>query len=286
MLLPGLILTFIFSYIPMAGIIIAFQSYNPAKGLFGDQKFIGLGNFIYMLSMPNIGRVVWNTLYISSMKIIFGTIIPIITALLLNEVRNLTFKRVTQTLIYFPYFLSWVILGGILIDLLSPNTGLVNDIIKLFGGQPIYFLGDNKWFPFTVITTDIWKFFGFDTVIYLTAINSIDPGLYEAAAIDGAGKWKQALHITLPGMSMIIVLMMVLSLGNLLNAGFEQIFNLYTPQVYESGDIIDTLVYRMGLVQAQFGPATAVGLLKSFTSFVLISVSYFAAYKLFDYRLF
>lgn len=182
--------------------------------------------------------------------------------------------------------MSWIILSGVVIDILSPNEGIVNQIIKMFGGEPVFFLGDNRWFPWTMIATDTWRNFGFNTIVYLATITSIDPTLYEAAAIDGGNRWKQTLHITLPGMKMIIVLLMVLNLGNVLNAGFDQIFNMYSPQVYASGDIIDTLVYRMGLVQAKFGPSTAVGLLKSVISCGLISISYYVSYKFFNYNLF
>jgi len=286
MMLPGLLALLIFSYAPMGGLIIAFQRFNPAKGLFGDNPFIGLGNFEYMFSLPNIWNVTFNTFIIASLKIIFGTITAITVALLLNECRNRRYKRAVQTSIYFPYFLSWIILSGVLIDILSPSSGIVNEAIKWLGFDPIFFLGDNRWFRFTLIFTDIWRNFGFNSIIYLAAITSIDMALYEAAAIDGAGRWKQTVHVTLPGMKMIIVLLMVLSLGNLFNAGFEQVFNLYTPQVYQSGDIIDTLVYRIGLVQAQFGPSTAVGMMRSVISLVMISTSYFIAWKYFEYQIF
>jgi putative aldouronate transport system permease protein len=274
MLLPGVLAVLIFSYIPMAGIVIAFQKFIPAKGIFGNQKWIGLGNLEYMLSMPNIFLVLRNTVVMAIGKILLGMLIPIIIALLLNEVRNKFYKRTIQTIVYFPYFLSWVVLGGVLIDILSPSSGIVNDFISLFGIPRTFFLGDNRYFQMTMIITDVWKNFGFGTVIYLASITSIDLTLYEAAAIDGAGRWKQTLHITLPGLQMIIVLLLVLNLGNILNAGFDQIFNLYSPTVYETGDIIDTLVYRIGLLDYQFGPATAVGLFKSLVSFTLISLSY------------
>ncbi len=270
----------------MAGIVIAFQKFIPAKGLFGNQKWIGLDNFRYVLDLPNFGSVVWNTIAIAVMKIILGLVIPIIFAILINEVTNNGLKRSIQTLIYLPHFLSWVVLGGILIDILSPSGGIVNGLIKLLGFEPIFFLGDNKWFQGTMVFTETWKEFGYGTIIYLAAITGIDPSLYEAARIDGANRWKQILNITLPGMRMVIVLLMVLSLGNLLNAGFDQIFNLYSPPVYESGDILDTFVYRIGLLDAQYGVATAVGLFKSVVSFTLISVSYFCAYKFADYRIF
>jgi len=286
MILPGFVILLIFSYIPMAGIVIAFQKFIPAKGLFGDQKWIGLDNFRYVLDLPNFGSVIWNTIYIAVWKIILGLIIPIIFAILLNEVTHNGLKRSVQTLIYLPHFLSWVVLGGILIDILSPSDGIVNKFIQLLGFEPIFFLGDNKWFQGTMVVTETWKEFGYGTIIYLAAITGIDPSLYEAARIDGASRWKQILNITLPGMRMVIVLLMVLNLGNLLNAGFDQIFNLYSPPVYETGDIIDTFVYRIGLLDAQYGVATAVGLFKSVVSFTLISVSYFCAYKFADYRIF
>jgi len=286
MLLPGLLFILLFAYVPMVGVSIAFQNFIPLKGLFGGQKWIGLGNFEYVFALPNIWKVVWNTLFIAIMKIAANLVVPITFALLLNEVRHALFKRTTQTIIYFPYFLSWIILGGIMIDILSPSEGIVNKFLGVFGINSIYFLGENAWFPYTMVISDVWKSFGFNTVIYLAAITSIDPSLYEAAAVDGAGRWKQTWHVTLPGLQMIIILLMVLSLGNVLDAGFDQIFNLYSPQVYQSGDIIDTMVYRMGLQQAQFGPSTAVGLLKSFVSFVLICTSYLIAYRLFKYRIF
>lgn len=286
MLLPGVILLFIFSYVPMAGIVIAFQKYNPAKGFIFNQTFNGLDNFRYIFSMPNIGQVIWNTVFMAVSKIILGMIVPIIVALLLNELRSRAFKRTIQTVIYFPYFLSWIILAGVFTDILSPTDGVVNRFLQMLGMEPIYFLGDKQWFPITMIITDVWKGFGFGTIVYLAAITGIDPTLYEAAEIDGASRWRQTWHITLPGMRMIIVLMLTLSLGNVLNAGFDQIFNLYNDLVMETGDILDTLVYRLGLQQTQYGPSTAVGLLKSVVSCILISVSYYISYKVFDYQMF
>jgi putative aldouronate transport system permease protein len=286
MILPALIIIVVFSYVPMAGIIIAFQKFIPAKGLFGNQKWIGLENFRYVLEMPDSMRVLKNTIYIAFGKIVTGLAVPITFAILINEVKRVTLKRSIQTLIYLPYFLSWVILGGVLIDILSPSSGVINNVLKSVGVQPIFFLGDNNWFRPTLIISNVWKEFGYGTVVYLAAITSIDTQLYEAAIIDGANRWRQTWHITLPGMRMIIVLLTVLSLGSVLNAGFDQVFNLYNPAVYETGDIIDTLVYRIGLIDAQFGVATAVGLFKSVVSFIFISVSYFFAYRYADYRIF
>lgn len=286
MLLPAVVALIIFHYIPMAGIVIAFEKFIPAKGLFGNQQWIGLKNFEYVFKLPSFGSVLWNTVYISVMKIICGLVVPIVISVMLNEVRRKSLKTYIQTAIYLPHFLSWVVLGGIFIDILSPSDGLVNRLIMSCGGTPIFFLGDNKWFPATLIITETWKEFGYGTIVYLAAITGIDPSLYEAAQIDGANRWKQTLHVTLPGMRMVIVLLLVLNLGNLLNAGFDQVFNMYSPPVYESGDIIDTFVYRIGLLDAQFGVATAVGLFKSIVSFTLISVSYYCAYRFADYRIF
>lgn len=286
MLLPSVVMVFIFGYIPLYGLTIAFKKFNPASGLFGANPWCGLDNFSYILSLPNMDRVFMNTVEIAVMKIITGTLAAIVTALLLNECRRPVLKRTVQTIIYFPYFVSWIILGGIMRDILSPSSGIVNIVIKAMGGQPVYFLGDNSVFKGTLVVSEIWKNFGYNSIVYLAAITSIDPTLYEAAMIDGANRWQQTWHVTLPGMATIIILMTILSLGNVLNAGFDQIYNLYSVQVYESGDVIDTLVYRMGLNQAKFGPSTAVGLFKSVISMVLISFAYYVAWKKFDYRIF
>ncbi|UUZ80346.1 ABC transporter permease subunit [Paenibacillus sp. P26] len=281
-----MVLIVLFSYVPMAGIIIAFQKFIPAKGLFGDQRWVGLDNFRYVWNLPSFKQVLWNTFFISSLKLILGLIVPIAIAILLNELKNEAVKRSVQTIIYLPYFLSWVVLSGILIDILSPSTGIVNGLLSALGMKKIFFLGDNHWFPFTLILSDIWKNFGYGTIVYLAAITGIDPGLYESATIDGASRWNKMWHITLPGMRMVIVLLSVLSLGQSLNAGFDQVFNLYSPQVYQSGDILDTFVYRLGLLDAQYGVATAVGLFKSLVSLILISGSYWAAYRFAKYRIF
>lgn len=245
MLLPGLILVAVFSYTPMAGLVIAFQKFIPSKGMFGDQQWVGLGNFSYVFSLPGFNQALKNTIVIAFWKIILGLAVPIVFALMLNEVNRNGFKRTVQTVVYLPYFLSWVVLGGIFLDMLSPSSGIINQIITALGGKSIFFLGDNRYFKPTLIVTDIWKNFGYGAIVYLAAILGIDTDLYEAAQIDGANRWKQVWHVTLPGMRMIIVLMMVLSLGNVLNAGFDQIFNLYSKAVYESGDILDTFVYRL-----------------------------------------
>ena len=286
MLLPGVIIVFIYMYIPLSGLIIAFQKFVPAKGLFGNQKWIGWDNFIYLYNLPGAISALRNTVIIAFFKIVLHLVIPITISILLNEIRCTWFRRTAQTLIYLPHFLSWIILGGILIDILSPSDGIVNKVLGLFGAEPIFFLGSNDYFRGTLITTDVWKEFGFNTIIYLAAITNIDPNQYEAATIDGANRFQRMRYITLPNMRMIIVLMMVLSLGNVLNAGFDQVYNLYSKQVYSTGDILDTFIYRIGLLDAQFGVATAMGMFKSVVSTVFISISYFCAYKFADYRIF
>ncbi|MFD0674142.1 ABC transporter permease [Cohnella sp. GCM10027633] len=285
MLLPGVILVIIFSYGPMFGLVMAFQKYYPAKGFTGSE-FVGMEHFKYVFNMPQFVDALWNTLTIASMKIIAGQIVPLVVALLLNEVGKKLIRRGVQTLIYLPHFLSWVILGGIMIQILSPSTGIVNGMLKGFGLEPIFFLADNDWFPFIIVLSDVWKEFGFNTIVYLAALTGINPSLYEAAVVDGAGRWKQTWHVTLPGILPIVVLLATLSLGNVLNAGFDQIYNLYSPTVYESGDIIDTLVYRVGIESAQFSLGAAVGLFRSVVSLLMITISYLLAYRFANYRIF
>jgi putative aldouronate transport system permease protein len=286
MLIPGIIITFVFGYLPLAGLTVGFQRFVPARGLFGRQQWVGLDNLALIFSFPNTANVIRNTVVIAFGKIVLSLFIPIVVTLLLNELRPSRVKRTIQTIVYFPYFISWIVYAALLMDLLSPSTGLVNQFLGLFGVEPVFFLGDNRYFQGTIILTDVIKNFGYGTVVYMAAITGIDPNLYEAAEIDGAGRWRQTLHITLPGLQMVIVLMMVLSLGNVLNAGFDQVFNMYSAYVYETGDIIDTMMYRLGIEQAMYGPSTAMGLFKSLVSLIFISGSYYTAYKLFDYRIF
>lgn len=285
MLLPCVLILLVYAYYPMVGIVIAFQRFNPSKGFFGSQ-WIGFENFTYLLSMPNTPQVLFNTVFIALMKMIAGLVVPIILAVLLDMLRYNALKRTVQTIVYIPYFLSWVILSGVLIDLLSPSTGLVNGAIRLLGFEEVFFLANPRVFPYLLTVTDVWKNAGYGTIIYLAAITSIDPALYEAAIIDGANRLHQTRYVTLPGMTPIIVLMATLSLGNILNAGFEQVLNLYSPVVYSTGDIIDTFIYRLGLTNNQYGIATAAGFFKSVISFVFIAVGYKLAYRFAGYTIF
>lgn len=268
MILPGIIFILIFSYGPMFGLLMAFQDYVPAKGVLGSE-FVGFEHFRYLFSLPDIFLVTKNTIFIAFWKIIFNTIVPILFAILLNEVRVKWMKRSIQTIVYLPHFLSWVILASVVVNLFSLD-GTVNQILQNFGVEPLNFLGSNQLFPRLLIGTDVWKSFGYSSIVYLAAITSIDPGLYEAATMDGASWSKKVWHVTLPGMMPFILLMTILSLPNILNAGFDQIYNLYSPVVYQSGDIIDTYVYRIGLIGRDYSLGTAVGLVKSVIGLFLI----------------
>lgn len=284
MLLLPVALVFVYSYIPMAGIVISFMDYKPALG-FAGSRFIGLEHFRTLFNNPQFSQALENTVVIAFWKIVFGLMVPVTFALLLNEVRNTAYKRVAQTVVYLPHFISWVLMSGIIIDFLSA-TGAMNQLLGLFGMEPVLFLLDNKLFKPVLIVTDIWKSFGWGTIIYMAALTGVDPNLYEAAAIDGAGRWKQTLHVTFPGILSTVVLKMTLSLGDVLNAGFDQVYNLMSPVTMQSGDILDTLIYRLGMENANFGLSTAVGLFKSLVGAVFIIVSYKLAHRFTGYKIF
>lgn len=284
MMAPGFIFLIIFSFVPMFGILMAFQDYTPAKGLFRS-AWVGLENFKYMFEIPDSMKILRNTVVIALGKIIFGTIVPIVFALLLNEIRLKWAKKTIQTIVYLPNFLSWAVVAAVVINVFDYN-GPVNQIVQLFGLDPVLFLASNDWFREIIIGTDVWKGFGYGAIVYLAALTGIDPGLYEASSIDGASRFKQLLHITLPGILPTIMLISALNLGNILNAGFDQIFALYNPIVYETGDVIDTYVYRVGLLGQQYSFATAVGLLKSVVSFTLLIAANQLSIKLVKMRIF
>ena len=284
MLLPALVWLVTVSLVPMGGIVMAFQDFIPSLGIWRSD-WVGLENFEYMFDLSDTWRILVNTFVIAFGKIVFHILVPLIFALMLNEIRSSAARKALQTIAYLPHFISWVILAGIMRDIFS-RTGPVNQFFALFGAEPVIFWGKEDLFRGLIIGTDVWKEFGFNAVIYLAALTGIDMNLYEAAAIDGAGRWKRLIHVTLPGISSTVVLMMVLSMGNILNAGFDQVYNLYSPLVYATGDIIDTWVYRVGITDLQFSLATAVGMLKSLVGFIMLSASYAIAYKVSDYRIF
>ena len=268
MLLPGMIVLLIFVFVPLLGSVMAFQDYKVGLGFFRS-PWVGLENFRIIFTFRDSVQVFWNTLIIAFGKLVLNAIVPVLFSILLNELGGKIFKRAFQTIVYLPHFLSWVVLATVVTNMFSLD-GPINAFLGLFGVDGIQFLADNRWFRTVIIGTDVWKEFGYNSVIYLAALLSIDPGLYEAASIDGASRFKQILRITLPSLMPTVVLMVALSLGNILNAGFDQVFNLYNPIVYETGDIIDTYVYRIGMVEGQYSIGAAVGLFKSVISFVLI----------------
>lgn len=268
MMIPGMIFVLIFCYVPMFGIVMAFQNYVPAKGIFGS-KFVGMEHFHRMFSLPDIGQIVTNTMVIALGKIILGTIMAIAFAILLNEIRIKFFKKTVQTIVYLPHFLSWVVLAAVVVNMVNLD-GAVNQLLQMIGIDKINFLGSNTWFRPMIVITDVWKEFGYNSIVYLAAITAIDPGLHEAAAMDGASWWKRVWHITLPGMLPIILLMGAMNLTTILSAGFDQIYNLYSPMVYQTGDVLDTYVYRMGMISRQYSFSTAVGLLRSAVGMILM----------------
>ena len=270
LLLPGIVFLIIFRYIPIFGNVIAFMDYNPYDA--AQTTWVGLKHFQDLLTRPQFLQVFGNTLYISILKMVCGFPVPIILALMMNEMKNLKFKKVAQTLLYLPNFISWVVLAGLIMNMLDPDTGLVTGIINSITGEQVQVLTDTRYFVPMLIVTDIYKGAGWGTIIYFAALSGIDPQLYEAAEIDGARKWKQLLHITLPSITPTIVVMLILSCNNIVNAGFDQIFMLYTALVYSVADIIDTYVYRIGIQNADYSFSTAAGLFKSVIAFVMILI--------------
>jgi len=284
MMLPGMILLLIFSFIPMIGIAMAFQNFSIAKGIF-ESTWTGLKNFKFIFNLPDSRQIFTNTIVISFWKILFSILIPVCFSLLINEIKSKFFKKTVQTIVYLPHFLSWVVFASV-VQFIFSYDGPINGLLTIFGMDPIMFLGSNEWFRKLMIFTDSWKEFGYGSIIYLAALTGIDPGLYEASSIDGANRWKQLLHITIPGIMPIILIMLTMALPNILNAGFDQIFNLYNPLVYQSGDILDTYVYRVGMVKRQYSLGTAVGLIKSTVGMFLIIIANKLVTKFSDRRMF
>jgi putative aldouronate transport system permease protein len=287
MLLPGMILMIIFGTYPLfLGFIISMQKFRPTLG-FIRSPWVGFENFKFMFSLPDSFEIFRNTLVIAVGKIILTQALALFFALLINESKNVLFKRITQTIAYLPHFLSWVVLGLVFRNILG-TMGSVNMFLQSTGTikEPIWFLASTKLFPIIMIITEAWKEFGYAGIIFIASLAGIDPELYQAAAIDGAGRFKRITSITIPGIMTTIALVITLQIGGILNAGFDQIYNLYSPVVYKTGDIIDTYVYRMGLVNSQYSIATAVGFSKSIISFILIMLSNYLAGKVSNYSIF
>ncbi len=284
MLLPAVVFLIIFNYIPMYGATIAFKDFWMTKGILGS-PWVGFEHFERLFATDKFWQVFRNTIEINLLRLLFGFPAPIVLAILLNEVRHKLFKRSIQTIVYLPHFISWVTIAGIIFSLLS-NEGLVNKIITAFGGEIVNFRTSKAMFRPLLVLSGIWKEAGWGTIIFLAALAGVNPDLYEAATVDGANRFKQIVHITLPSLLPVISILLILNFGSMMNGGFDQVFKLYSPPVYESGDILDTMIYRIAFNDAQYGVATAVGLFKSVVSFLLISVSYWLAYRLANYRIF
>ncbi|MDF2923458.1 MAG: protein lplB [Paenibacillaceae bacterium] len=268
-LIPGMLYLLVFKYIPMFGIVIAFKDFNLMKGIWASE-WIGLDNFTYLFQSQDFYNVLQNSLLLSVYQIVWGFPAPILLAVMLNEVRRLLFKRVVQTVLYLPHFISWVVLAGMVVNFLSPSNGVVNFVIESLGGQPISFLQKPEYFRTILISAEIWKDLGWGTIIYLAAMTGVDPTLYESAKMDGASRLQQIRHVTIPGIASTIVVLLVLRTGSILDNGFEQVFLLYNPLTYEVADVFETYTYRIGLIDGRMSFATAVGLFKGIVGFILI----------------
>jgi putative aldouronate transport system permease protein len=269
MMIPGLLYYALFHYLPMAGILIAFQDYNLMKGIWGS-PWVGLDNFIHVFQSPDFALIMRNTLLISLYRIVFNMLPDVLLALMLNEIRSQWFKRTVQTITYGPHFLSWIIVYGIVFSFFAPGSGLVTTFVRDMGWGDLNLLSDANFFRPLLIGSDIWKNVGFGAIIYLAALASINQELYEAAVVDGAGRWRQIWHITLPGIRSVFVLLLILRMGSILDAGFEQVYIFLNARVYDVGDIIDTWVFRQGLEQLNFSIAAATGVFKSVVGLIFI----------------
>lgn len=283
-ILPGVLATLLFSYVPMYGLLMAFQNFIPTKGIL-KSKWVGFKHFNRLFNLPDFYEILRNTLVIAVLKIATLLLFSLILALLLNEVKRRKVSRTVQACLIFPHFLSWIVLGSLLKTILDKN-GILNNVLASMGMDTVYFLGDDKWFVIILIISNLWQEAGFSAILYSAAISGVDPTLYEAAMIDGANRWQQVWNITLKSIKPFVILMIVLNIANVLNAGFDQIFNLYNGLVLDVADVIDTYVYRIGLQSAQYSFGTAVGLFKSVVAMILVGLSYFLADKYAHYRVF
>jgi putative aldouronate transport system permease protein len=272
LLIPCVVYFFVFNYIPMYGIIIAFKDFNFAKGII-NSPWIGFENFKYMFGLSDFYKVFWNSFYLGILRLLFGFPLPIILALLLNEMRNRSYQRITQSLIYLPHFISWVVIGGILVNFLSPTWGIVNIFLKQIGVEPVFFLADNNYFRPLVILSSIWKESGWGSIIYLAAIAGINSEIYEAASIDGVNRMQKIWYITIPGIKSTIVVLLILRLGQIMGNGFEQIFVLQNPMNMDVSEVFETYAYRVGILGGRFSFGTTVGLFTSVIGLIFLLAS-------------
>ena len=270
LLTPALIWYIIFRYIPLYGVQIAFKDFRLLVGIWAS-PWVGFDHFVFLFTAsPDFGRIMFNTIWLSLLQTFFGFPAPILLALLLNELWGKKFMKVIQNISYLPHFFSWVVMSALWINMLSPSRGVINQVIMAFGGQPIFFMADQAWIRTVLVFTGIMKGVGWGSIIFIAAISGIDPEMYEAAVIDGAGRIKQAIHITIPSIMPIITIMAIMSMGGILDAGFDQILNMMTPVTRPVIDVIDTYVYRIGLERIMYSMASAVGLFKTVVSFIVI----------------
>lgn len=284
MLIPGFLFFLVFCYGPMYGLLIAFQDYYPLKGISGS-AFVGLKHFRALFTDPFFVSVLKNTLIISFYKLVICFPAPIVLCLALNEIRHLRFKKLAQSVSYLPHFISWVVVSGIIIEFLSPSRGPINILLQNLGMEPVFFIAEPKYFRGVLVLSDMWKSIGWGSIIYLAAVTSVDPALYEAAQMDGAGRMKKILYVTLPALAPIITVMFIMESGKILNDSFEQVYNFLTPSTYGVGDVISTFVYRMGIQKMQYSFTTAVDLFKNGISFLLVLVTNYIARRTNDYAL-
>ncbi|MDY3027372.1 MAG: ABC transporter permease subunit [Candidatus Faecivicinus sp.] len=284
MLIPSIILVFIYHYLPLLGVSISFMDYNIVKSFQGS-KWVGFAQFEYLFKMSSFWRAVGNTVIIAVSRIVLSLVVPLTIALLLDQIGCTPYKRIAQTIIFMPYFISWTVMGGTILELFS-MSGTFNNIIAALGGERIMFLGSNFWFRKIVIASGIWKDMGYNMIIFLAAITAVNPSLHEAAMIDGCGRFRCCLYVTLPGLKPIILLMLCLSVGGILSANTDQILVMYNPTVYETVDVIGTFVYRLGMVDRRYSISAAAGLFSQTVSLFFVGISYFLAYKFSDYRIF
>lgn len=284
MLIPGILFFLIFCYGPMYGLVIAFQDYYPLKGINGS-KFVGLKHFEALFTDPFFVSVLKNTIIISIYKMLVCFPAPIFLCLVLNEIKNLKFKKVAQSVSYLPHFISWVVVSGIIIEFLSPSRGPINILLQSMGFDPVFFIAEPHYFRGVLVVSDLWKSIGWGSIVYLAAVTSIDPSLYEAAEMDGAGRIRRIIHITLPALAPIVTVMLIMQSGKILNDSFEQVYNFLTPTTYGVGDVISTFVYRMGIQKMQYSFTTAVDLFKNIISFALVMLTNYVARKTNDYAL-
>lgn len=272
LVLPAIVAVFIFSYIPMYGIQIAFKEYSVSKGIW-DSPWIGFGNFVSFFESIYFWRLIRNTVVLSFFSLIFSFPVPIIFALMLNEVKNKFFKNTIQTVSYFPHFISVVIVVGMMHTLLSPSTGMINQVIKMLGGKPIAFMQSSSWFRPLYIISGIWQGFGWSSIIYLSALTGVAPELYEAAEIDGAGRFRKIWSVSIPAIIPTVVVMLILAIGKLMSVGYEKVMLMYNPGIYEVSDVISTYVYRKSIQGGEFSFGTAVDLFNNVVNFIIIFIA-------------